>query len=489
MKTIRSSTLDLLKEFAAAGGKIILAGDAPAYVDVLPSPAGKQIETISTVVPFEEDKIAAAVRKNTFIPVEAIDPETGQRIENIYCQVKQEGDITVLVTMNVSRDHTYPNVKLKVAAGGAVSEWDCESGEILQVQANPSGDWLEIQASFAEAEEHVYTISPSPVPGARKMETSPRLAEIPLSGPFAYSLDEPNICVLDMGYVEIEEQRKSDLMEILKIDEHIRDYYKLPYRAGNMVQPWFKTKFHEAPAALGKVRLHFPFYVEEVPGAGLAICMETPHEFKVLLNGQEIPLEDQGWWVDKAIRKFSLPAGLVKKGENLLVQEFDFRDDLDLEALYLMGGFSVRLEGNKKILGELPAKISIGDLAAQGFPFYTGGVVYKIPLLEDYSAHQKVMLEIPDFQAALVKVDPGQPDQKVIAWQPNRVEVTDNLQGAEALELELVLTRRNAFGPLHHTPFTYTTGPRHFLSMGENFTLNYMLYPSGILETPKLLIY
>lgn len=489
MKTIRSSTLDLLKKFAAAGGKVILAGDAPEYVDVIPSPAGKHIKTFSTVVPFEEDKIAAAVRENTLIPVEAIDSETGKRIENIYCQVRHEENITVVAAINVSREHAYQDVLIKVAARGQVSEWDCENGDIIQVRTVQSGDGLKIEASFAEAEEHVYTITPSTVPGARKMETSAKLSEIPLSGPFAYSLDEPNVCVLDMGYVEIEDQGRSDLMEILKIDEHIRDFYKLPHRAGNMVQPWFKKKFHEAPATLGKVRIHFPFYVEEKPGNGLAICMETPDEFKLLLNGQEFPMEEEGWWVDKAIRKFTLPAGLISEGENWLVQEFDFRDDLDLEALYLTGRFSVRLEGNKKILGEPPSKISVGDLAAQGFPFYTGRVKYKIPLLEDYSVHQKVLLEIPDFQAALVKVDPGQPDQKIIAWQPNRVEITENLEGADELDLEVVLTRRNAFGPLHHTPFTFTTGPRHFLSTGKNFTLNYMLYPSGILETPRLLIY
>jgi len=256
-----------------------------------------------------------------------------------------------------------------------------------------------------------------------------------------------------------------------------------------MIQPWFKKKFHDAPEALGTVRIHYPFYVDDLAGTGLAFCMETPHEFSVTVNGQEVSLEDQGWWVDKAIRKFSLPAGMVREGENVLVQEFEFRDDLDLEALYILGDFSVRLEGNKKILGILPQKISVGNLVGQGLPFYTGGVRYKIPLLEDYSGHQKVLLEVPDFQGACIKVDPGQSNEKIIAWQPNRVEITDNLKGSDELMLEVILTRRNSFGPLHHVPFTFTTGPQHFLSKGKNFTMNYMLYPSGILENPRLLVY
>lgn len=45
------------------------------------------------------------------------------------------------------------------------------------------------------------------------------------------------------------------------------------------------------------------------------------------------------------------------------------------------------------------------------------------------------------------------------------------------------------FTPLHHKPFTCITWPRHLLTTGENFTMNYMLYPSGLLENPRLLIY
>ena len=97
--------------------------------------------------------------------------------------------------------------------------------------------------------------------------------------------------------------------------------------------------------------------------------MESPENFKVSVNGQNVSLDDQGWWVDVAIRKFSLPKELVKKGENFLVQEVDFTDEVEIEPLYLFGDFAVRLEGNKKILEALPKKVNIGNLTNQGFPF------------------------------------------------------------------------------------------------------------------------
>jgi hypothetical protein len=57
------------------------------------------------------------------------------------------------------------------------------------------------------------------------------------------------------------------------------------------------------------------------------------------------------------------------------------------------------------------------------------------------------------------------------------------------LTLEVVLTRRNAFGPLHHTPFNTTTGPGHFTTQGDRFSMNYILYPSGIMEPPSLKLF
>jgi len=108
---------------------------------------------------------------------------------------------------------------------------------------------------------------------------------------------------------------------------------------------------------------------------------------------------------------------------------------------------------------------------------------------DDYSDAGEILLEVPAYEAACIKVDPDGPDPGMIAWQPNQVEVTDLMEGAGELTLEVTLTRRNAFGPLHHTPFTSTTGPGHFLSTGNMFTMNYMLYPVGIMESPRLLIY
>lgn len=486
MTTIRSSTLKLLDEFKKAGGKIILAGEAPAFVDALPSEEVKKMSQDWSRVNFEKSAIAEAVNSSFSPYTEAKDATTGKAIDDIFCQLNKDGDRWIVMALNKSRTTKYDRVTMRIKAEGVVTEWDCENNQLFKVAATNKNGYLEFTTDYTFDQSHLYTITPIPVPGAVEVPQLHMVKETNISGPFNYQLNEPNVCLLDMGNVEIEGSPKTELTEILRADQLIRDHFKLPYRSGSMIQPWFKAKFTEIPKPLGKVKIHFPFYVDEVPEKALQLCLETPNEFIVSINGKSINLSDKGWFIDKALRLVDIPSDVLKKGENVLVQEFDFRDNLNLEALYLTGNFSVRLEGNKKIIGKLPAKIATGDMTGQGFPFYSGGITFDIPVYTKPEAGEKYILYLPEYEAACVKVDPGTKNSRMIAWNPNQADITENLTQGNALKLEVVLTRRNTFGPFHFTPFTGTTGPDNFTSKGKNFTMQYILNRSGILQNPIL---
>lgn len=489
MTTIRSTTMKLLKEFANAGGKIVIAGEAPAYIDALPSGNAKEFAKNILAVDFSEDAIVGAITSVTPVNTEAIDLSTGKRIGDIFCQLNKDGDRFTLMALNTSREKKFDKVRLKVKAAGIVTEWDPESNKLFKVNSTENDGYLIWETSFVEDENHIYTITPKVVPGVVSVPEITLVSETILSGPLSYKLNEPNVCVLDMGYVQIEGQQPSGLKEILKADEYIRDQFKLPYRAGDMIQPWFKTKFQQAPKSLGKAKILFPFYLDELPENGVQLCLETPSEFSITLNGKSIGMKDKGWFIDKPLRLVDIPVEFLKKGENILTEEFNFRDNLDLEAMYLLGDFSVRLEGNKKIIGQLPKTVSIGDLCEQGFPFYSGRITIDLPVYTPIEPGQKAILELPDFGAACTIVDPGTSFEKMIAWKPDLADITENLKMNGKLSLEVVLTRRNTFGPLHAFPFSNTTGPKQFTTQGKNFTMDYVLYKNGILENPILKIY
>ncbi len=51
MTTIRNSTLELLDQFVRAGGKVIFAGDPPAFVDALKSEKAAELASHSIKIP------------------------------------------------------------------------------------------------------------------------------------------------------------------------------------------------------------------------------------------------------------------------------------------------------------------------------------------------------------------------------------------------------------------------------------------------------
>ena len=70
----------------------------------------------------------------------------------------------------------------------------------------------------------------------------------------------------------------------------------------------------------------------------------------------------------------------------------------------------------------------------------------------------------------------------MIAFEPYVAVVPD---GDAPLYLDVVLTRRNTFGPLHQLPARiWAYGPEMFVSEGDAFTNGYVLFRSGLLESP-----
>lgn len=490
MSTIRSSTLKLLNEFARAGGKVIFAGPAPEYVDALSSKAGAQLAARATRVPWEGKALVAACRSSVGNLVEILDRATGQPAEEIFCQLREEGGRRSLVAMNINPGKKYADVLLRMRGPGWVSEWDCASGRRYAVRAEQREGRLEWVADFAPSGEHVYVVTPEPIAGLAEKPAFREVARVACPGPFEYRLSEPNVCVLDLAQYRIADGPQQPETEILKIDRAVRRHFDLEVRAGDMVQPWFKKKHQPKPEVKGKVALAFAFAVDHLPRGGVQLALEQPEAFRVKLNGKPVATgKPAGWWVDPAICSVPLPAGALQLGKNVLEAETDFHEQINLEAMYLLGDFGVRVAGSEKTLAPLAEKLSPGDLAKQGLPFYSGAVTYKIPVPRKPARGEHLVVDLPKFEAACAKVlSPGQ-GAKIIAWQPYQADVTGEVAAGGSFELQLVLTRRNTFGPLHQVPLKAGAyGPGSFTTEGRGFSQSYMLYPAGLLEAPAIVV-
>jgi len=304
-------------------------------------------------------------------------------------------------------------------------------------------------------------------------------------GPYQYSLSEKNVCVLDMAKYQIDNKETVEPTEILKIDQEVRTNYGLKLRGGEMIQPWFASKFNNITAVKGKLKMNFEFNVAVVPQDTLYLGIERPEYFNIKLNGKTIASDVKGWWVDPSVKKVEIPVEYLIQGKNDLELTIDFSEDKNLETIYLIGNFGVQLNGSLKTLTRLPEKLEAGNLTKQGLPFYTGIVTYKMPVADKFGANDQLIFTIPGFDAACVKVHTPGNSTKIIAWQPYTADVTKDLQTHNYLLVDLVLTRRNTFGPLHALPVRAGFyAPGSFVTNGSSFSMDYQLFPSGFYAEP-----
>ncbi len=482
MTTIRSSSLRLLEEFQKAGGKVVFAGAPPAYVDVVKSPAAAQLADKATRVEWKREALAPAVKDSLRIPVEIVDA-SGASVEKVFCQLRDDGDSKFLVAINTSTDEAQRGVTVRVKTVSAVTEWNCLTGERRAVVAAERSGWTEFKTDFVPSGEHVYVFTAKAVEGVRQPETLAEVSHETCGGPFAYELNEPNVCVLDMADYQIGDKAVKADTEILKIDGAVRRAFGLPERGGEMVQPWFSKKFAAKPEVKGTLRMVFAFNADVLPGGPVQLALEEPQNYTIKLNGKAVATAPSGWWVDPAIQTISLPVDGLTQGANTIELTADFRADMNLEAMFLLGTFGVRIDGTKKTLTQLPAQLAVGDLAAQGLPFYSGAVTYRIPVTGKPDKGQRAFLITPKFEGACVMAAPG----KIIPWQPYEADVTAETQQGGELPVQVVLTRRNSFGPLHQVPLRSSGyGPGNWTTDGKGWSQEYQLYPAGLLEAPVI---
>lgn len=485
--TIRSSTLKLLKTFADAGGEVIFAGDPPPYVDAVASDAAADLADATMALPWERDMVVAACTGDPIMARVDVWTSEGKTAENIFAQVRYDEAGTVyVVLLNVDRENALPGCRVRVSGvSGAVAEWVCESGERFAVdtKANDKAtdDGVTFAVDFAAGGLHAFAISPNAAVG---LSSKPKLAEVArheLAGPFAFELAEPNVCVLDVATYAIDGGEEQSLTEVLKIDRAVRTAFGLKMRSGEMVQPWFHRKTESTSPTMGAVRMTFSFDVGVMPTAAVELAIETPKRFAVTLNGRPIDTAgDTGWWIDPAIRTVRLPADAIVAGENQLTLKVDFEEGDNLEAVYLLGTFGVALTGRRATLTTLPKSLMPTDVAAQGLPFYGGAIRYLLPTV--VPPGRRLQLDVTGVAAACATVG-----DRVMAWHPMRADVTDAVTDG-GLALDVVLTRRNTFGPLHQLPLlTANYGPGNWVTSGKSWSDDYVLHPAGLQRAPVLI--
>ena len=476
MLTIRKSTLNILKRFIKAGGKVVFAGDIPQYVNALKSKSAN-LEN-SVLVKMKNEEIIAELQNNDFISVKNNDGN----INDIFAQIRKKGNDYIILLMNKNRQIGYENVKIIINYGGYLEKWDARTGNRVLCCYNDNR--LETTINFPRSGEAILKVTQKD----NKLQVEVTLenkAIINLPEKFEYKLSEPNVCVLDFARFKIDEGEWQNETEVLKIDQNIRRKFNLALRGGDMIQPWYLGK--QQNLNICKVELEFEFFIDKLP-RNISLAMETPEIFNIYINDNNI--ENNGyekWWADKSFKIIDFNKQLLRNGCNKIKIICDFNETTNFEALYLLGDFAVNLDGIKKTLNNLSNTLQKGDIRNQGLPFYGAGVSYIIDKTPSVNTDERLFIDIESFEGACVKVKCGKKD-KIIAFAPFEADITEF--AGKKIELQYILTRRNTFGPLHQNPPRVGAyGPGNFVTEGNDFLYtSYGLLLQGMTNNVKFIV-
>ena len=480
--TLRATTVALLQRFTAGGGKVLFVDRVADQVDAQPSEEVRELAGTDQARVVDADSLVAAIedilpRRVSVTPVDAAGGEANQ----VWTMLRRVKGGQVLFMQ--SHDRSGPqSLKMDVLGRRPVVLWDTRTGERLRVRSDVKDDRVSFEVELGPSGSALLTLGIS-VPDAIHPPKEQKVVERKeIDGPFEVELEESNSMPLDYCSYSFEDEAFSEPMPTLRADAQIRKRFGLGARLGGEHQPWYLYATGVVDTAgRGRCRMRRVLHVTDVP-ARCALAIEQPENFRLTVNGKLVE-GVSGWWVDEDIKTVDI-SGALQAGDNEILLDFNYRPDMELEDMYLVGDFAVAARtdsppapGNVTVVS--PAKtLQLGSWVGQGLDFYGGAVNYKI-MLDAPAQDRRLRVSLPGVSCTAAAIHVGG-QTFVLPWAPFEADITDAMaEGANEVTIEVIGGRKNILGPMH-VPWRSWTGPGEFSPDHHQWTDEYLLTDHGL---------
>lgn len=413
---LRKTTLNFINNFISNGGKVIVVGEMPSYLD------GKKYDFKNDLkdaikIDFDINKLISLLDKDI----------VHCSSQNMIIQKRMFDDDIFVLALN--RQDVPEKVEIRVKTIKIPNILNLRTGEISQVNYKINGDEIVFEKLFEPNEELALYFSEKTLINEYK---NYNFEEVKFDNVFDYKLLEDNFLVLNKCKLFLDDKFISENYSIYA-DIELRKQLGLSPRGNQMLQPWFQDKFYpEFNKKYGVVKLHYEFNVNYIPES-LRLMFEYQNGTRILLNNHDIDLSNKiESEIDCCFSLVNLPVNLFNKGLNTIDIIFDYYYKSNIEDHYLMGQFGVKL-GEPDTMIKLPDKLASGNINKQGLPYFGGKI-----LLEKDLENGKYELSFNKMEPACVSVN-GKP----INFPPYNTlfDVKDG-----KVNIELTYTRQNCFG-------------------------------------------
>jgi hypothetical protein len=479
--TLRETTAAMLRKFIAGGGKVLFAGSPPTRIDAKENPAAGQLVASAVSAGAEPKEFMPVLRD--MLPQRVSITENGEEARFVWYMLRAIRGGQLLFVQSHDRKNAH-RVKVRVGGGKNPILWDAMTGRRQRLAAEVSETHAEFELDLPATGSALVSLHVAAKDAARPAEAPKILETVVVEGPFDIELCEDNTLPLDYCCYGVKDEPWSAMMPVLKAEKEIRARYKLPPRLNRGAQPWYlygKGVVDTSPR--NRCRMRWLFHVTQAPSRCL-LAIERPGDFEISVNGRPVN-KIAGQWLDEDIKTVDISLE-IRPGENEILLSFDYRPDMELEELHLVGDFGVGQlgKGPKKpgtaTLVTLPKRLSPGSWVGQGLDFYGGAVRYRLNVTKP-AGSKRVRVRLPGIACTAAAIHAGG-KTFVLPWAPFEADITDALvAGENDVWVEVIGGRKNILGPLH-TPWERWTGPDQFDPNNSKWTDEYLLTDHGLMS-------
>ncbi|MBN2581599.1 MAG: hypothetical protein JXL80_00925 [Planctomycetes bacterium] len=454
MLTLRQSTVDLLSQFAAAGGTILSSGERPTRIDGEPS---SQLSDLLRCVSAVKNS-PAGLRKalDAVIPPEVEIVATAGQAEDVWVHTRHTDEGRLYYFVNTNR-RSGVDAEVRLRCTGQLQWWGLDSGDVMPAEQRRDGDLAVTTVSLAPLGSCLL-VAEGKAPSAKvPRKTRKEVRSFDLSQLLSLKRHDPNAITLDICRMRKDGGAWGERLPVITVQKQLDD-----------------EQYH------GPVTLEFRFNVASRPQS-ICLVIEDAANYGITVNGKAAAYAGLPYYLDRAFHPVDI-AALVKEGENVvelttrfdaiprskfdLASLFEKKEGTELESVYLIGDFAVtgplskekqqprciRYAPQMAIDRESPT--ASGDLTAEGYPFFAGRVTLSDTVTLDRPAgDERLVLELPNLDATvLAKVRVNGREAGAILWPPYECDITDCVAAGEnRIEIELVGSLRNLLGPHHRS--------------------------------------
>jgi hypothetical protein len=477
-ETLRGTTLDRLEAFRKAGGRLIFLGNAPKYEDAKVSQRGASLWAESICTDITQQSVLCALESVRTVDIRG---ENGGRTNNLIHQLRQDGEDRWLFIAHdrLPYEKDAPvATKIRVEMEGTwfVTLYDTQNGKHYRVNVRHEHGKTVFDRTIFDLDSLLLKYSPEATEAEEEAVFAKSGKKLPVQKLVSYSLDEPNVYLLDKAEFAIDDGAYQPEMELLDADNEMRLALGWNIRTTHVMQPWV---IHE-PVPEHKAHLRFTVLSDRVV-KNVKLALEDADVAEVRFNGVPVKIAIDGWFTDKAIQ--TTPLGDLREGENIIEVTIPFGNRTNVEWCYLLGDFGVRVCGEYRIITAREKKLGFDSVVHQGLAHYGGNVTYEVPI---NTRGGDLRITIPHYSGTGIRLElDGK--KAYILYSPYTTVIRDVTPGDHVVKITLLGNRFNCFGPVHLADPKYRwLGNVSWRTMDDRWTESYRLKPLGIRSAPLI---